>query len=346
MRQIQIISYGGPDRLQAVDVPQAAPGKRDVTIQVRYAGINFADIMCRIGLYPNAPKPPFAPGYEVAGIISEVGTEVDSSLVGKPVVSMTNFGGYATHVTVPHSRVIPLNDEDECRWAVAMPVNYLTAQIMLFRQAALRSGEWVLIFGIGGGVGVSALQLAQKAGANVIGTASEWKHDRLRDLGVKYLLDPQKEDVRKKISQWTNGKGVDVVLDPIGGKHLKLSYELLNPLGRLVAYGFSTAAQRRRHWLRALQEYRATPKFNPIQMMRSNKGVFGFHLGFLGDLEGEMGGMLTELIHEVREGRLKVIIDREFPLSLASEAHQYIHERKNFGKIILNCQESKEGAPK
>ncbi|NOZ73853.1 MAG: zinc-binding dehydrogenase [FCB group bacterium] len=340
MHQVQIISYGGPDRLQSVNLPLAEPRENEVTIEVHYAGINFADIMCRIGLYPNAPKPPFAPGYEVSGTIIEVGSRVETSLVGKPVLALTPFGGYSTHVTIPRSRIILLEDESEYRWSVALPVNFLTAQLMLFRQAALRSGDFVLIYGIGGGVGIAALQLAQKAGAYIIGTASQWKHERLREMGVEHLIDPKNENLPERVKTITEGKGVDVILDPIGGRNLKQSYRLLNTLGRLVVYGFSTAATPKRNWFKALREYRAIPRFNPLKLMQDNKGVFGFHLGYLWERETELSTILTGLLKQVREKELAVVIDREFPLDNAAAAHRYIHDRKNFGKIILNCRDA------
>ncbi len=343
MKQIQIIAHGGPDRLQPVEIPDPKPKANQAVIDVHYSGINFADIMCRIGLYPNAPKPPFAPGYEVTGIVKSVGENGDETWVGKPVLALTNFGGYADRVCVPMSRIVPLKDESECAWAVALPVNYITAELMLFRQAALRKGEWVLIHGIGGGVGVAALQLALNAGANVIGTASSWKHERLRELGVKYLIDYHNEDVLAKVSGFTDNKGVDVVLDPIGGKNLKLSYKSLNSLGRLVAYGFSTAGDQHKRWWHILREYRATPKFNPVGMMQQNKGVFGFHLGFLWDRESELKNILSSQIQSVRDGDLKVFIDQEFPLIKAGDAHRYIHDRKNFGKVVLVNQISESG---
>lgn len=339
MRQVQIISCGGPEQLRPVDLPLAASHEQEVTIRVQYAGVNFADIMCRIGLYPNAPKPPYAPGYEVSGTIIEVGSGVSPSLIGKPVLAMTPFGGYSTHITISLSCVLLLNDDSELRWAVAVPVNFLTAQLMLFRQAALQSGEQVLIYGLGGGVGIAALQLAQRAGARIIGTASTWKHEHLHEMGVDHLVDPQTDNLRERVHGITAGKGVDVILDSIGGRNLKQSYQMLNSLGRLVAYGFSTAAAPRRNWLRALREYRATPRFNPIQLMRSNKGVFGFHLGFLWEREEELSTLLKKLVQQVRDKELQVVIDREFPLDKAGEAHQYIHDRKNFGKIILNCRD-------
>src|SRR3954471_5810276 len=282
MRQVVIPRFGAPDVLEMRELPDPSPGSSDIRIRVRAAGINFADILARLGLYPDAPKPPMVVGYEVAGKIDAVGRDVVGFASGDRVVALTRFGGYADTVVVPATQAFHFPDELSDSEAAAVPVNYLTACLALYRMAALSPGETVLIHNAGGGVGIAAIQLARLRRAVVLGTASAGKHAALRSFGVEHVIDYRAADVAQAVKEITKGRGVDVILDPIGGRSFLTSYRMLAPLGRLIIFGLSAAApgERRSVW-RAFHAWLANPRFDPMSLINRNRGVFGLHVGHL-----------------------------------------------------------------
>ena len=336
MEKVVITRHGPPSvlRVQSAELPD--PAANEVQIKVQYAGINFADLLMRMGLYPTAPKPPFSPGHELSGMVTKAGEGADQDLVGKPVIGMSHFGAYVSDINLHAERVFPLPSEDILKPAAAIPVNYLTAYVMMVVQTNLKKGEWLLVHGIGGGVGIAALQIAKILGANVIGTASAHKHDRLKAMGVEHLIDYHDTDFVKYAKDVTDGRGADVVLDPIGGSHLNRSFKAMGSFGRLVSYGFSTAAvSNKKRIFTLLKEFIAMPRFSPVKLMGTNKAVFGCHLGMLQKRETEMKLATDMLLKWYGEGLIKPEIDSVFPFSKAGEAHQYIHDHKNFGKVLL-----------
>src|SRR5882762_4759143 len=181
MRQVVIVRHGAPEVLEPREAPDPVPAEGEVRIAVRAAGVNFADVLARIGLYPDAPKPPVVVGYEVSGVVDAIGPGVTTHREGDRVVALTRFGGYADRVVVPALFAFPIPDGLDYTTAAAIPVNYLTALIALYRMANVTAGETVLIHGAGGGVGIAATQLARLRGARIIGTASATKHDAIRE---------------------------------------------------------------------------------------------------------------------------------------------------------------------
>jgi NADPH:quinone reductase-like Zn-dependent oxidoreductase len=336
LRQVFIVRHGAPDVLQVREAPDPTPGPGEIRINVAAAGVNFADVLARLGLYPDAPKPPVVVGYEVSGIVDAVGKGVTARRVGDRVLALTRFGGYADRVVVPEEFVFPipaaLTDAD----AAAIPVNYLTAVIALYRMANIAAGETVLIHGAAGGVGIAATQLARLRGARVIGTASASKHGVLAAYGVAHSIDYRRGDVPGEVRRLTNGRGVDVVLDPIGGPSFAASYRLLAPLGRLVVYGVSSVAggERRSLW-RVLTAIARTPRFHPLSLMNRNRGVFGLNLGHLWGERQRLAEAMTFLLEEVGAGRLRPVVARTFPLAHAADAHRFMQARSNVGKVVL-----------
>lgn len=326
-------------------MPDPLPGAGEIRIAVSAAGVNFADVLARLGLYPDAPKPPVVVGYEVSGVVDACGPGATAHRVGDRVVALTRFGGYADRVVVPEVFAfrIPgaLADAD----AAALPVNYLTALIALYRMANVTAGETVLIHGAGGGVGIAATQLARLRGATVIGTASTSKHDAIAAQGVHHAIDYRTADVPAEIGRLTNGRGVDVVLDPIGGRSFKASYRMLAPLGRLVIYGASSIApgERRSTW-RALMTLVQMPRFKPLSLMNRNRGVFGLNLGHLWDERRQLADAMRFVLGEVEAGRLRPVVARTFPLERAADAHRYLQARSNIGKVVLMTALAAEGA--
>jgi len=275
-------------------------------------------------------------GYEVAGRVDGVGRNVVGFAEGERVVALTRFGGYSDTVVVPASQAFHFPDELSDSEAAAVPVNYLTASIALYKMAALSPGETVLVHNAGGGVGIAATQLARLRRATVIGTASAFKHDALRSFGVDHAIDYRHANVADEVKKLTRGRGVDVILDPIGGRSFTDSYRMLAPLGRLVIFGLSAAAtgEKRNVW-RAFQAWFATPRFNPLSLINRNRGVFGLNVGHLWDERKQLAGTMEMLISELRAGRITPVVARTFPLDRAADAHRFIQSRANIGKVVL-----------
>jgi NADPH:quinone reductase-like Zn-dependent oxidoreductase len=338
MRQVVIPRHGTPDVLDLREGPDPAPGPGEVRIRVRAAGINFADVLARLGLYPDAPKPPCVVGYEVAGRVDGVGASVTGFHDGDRVVGLTRFGGYADVVTVPAEQVFHFPDILSDSEAAAVPVNDLTAALALYRMASLAPGETVLIHNAGGGVGIAAIQLARLRRAVVLGTASAGKHSALRSFGVEHVIDYRSADVAQAVREITRGRGVDIILDPIGGRSFLTSYRMLAPLGRLIIFGLSAAAPgERRSLLRAFTAWFANPRFDPMSLMNRNRGVFGLHVGHLWSERRQLAPLMAMLMSELGAQRIQPVVARTFPLDKAAEAHRFIQSRQNIGKVVLTC---------
>jgi NADPH:quinone reductase-like Zn-dependent oxidoreductase len=336
MRQAVITRHGGPEVLQIREAPDPTPSAGQVRIRVRAAGINFADVLARLGLYPDAPTPPVVVGYEVAGQIDHVGSDVTGFAAGDRVVALTRFGGYSELVAVPASQCFHFPDDLSDAEAAAVPVTYLTAAIALYKMAALTSGETVLIHNAGGGVGIAAIQLARLRRTTIIATASAFKHSALRSFGVEHLIDYTAADVAEEVQEITRGRGVDVVLDPIGGRSFLDSYRMLAPLGRMVMFGLSAAApgETRNLW-KAFLAWKRNPRFDPMSLIHRNRGVFGLNVGHLWDERTQLQSIMEMLLSELRAGRLKPIVAKTFPLEKAGDAHRFIQARGNIGKVVL-----------
>ena len=338
MRHVVFTRYGGPEVLAVREATRPAVASGEVGISVRAAGVNFADVMARMGLYPDAPKPPLVLGYEVAGVVDAVGPAVLRIHEGDRVVALTRFGGYATQVVVPAAYVFPIPPSVSDADAAALPVNYLTASLALYRLANLTAGETVLIHGAGGGVGIAATQLARLRRATIIGTASTVKHAALRALGVDHVVDPRVNDVAVELRRLTHDRGADVVLDPIGGKSFDTSYRLLAPLGRLVVYGVSSVAPGyRRNWWHAARVMMQMSSFKPLSLMNRNRGVFGLNLAHLWEERQQLAAAMRLLLEDLQRGQLQPVLAKTFPLERAADAHRYVQSRANIGKVLLTC---------
>ena len=336
MRQAVISRHGAPDVFEMREAADPVPGDGELRIRVRAAGINFADILARLGLYPDAPKPPVVVGYEVAGHVDAIGRDVTGFSTGDRVVALTRFGGYSDVVVAPADRAFHFPAALSDAEAAAVPVNYLTAALALYRMAALTAGETVLIHNAGGGVGIAATQLARLRRATVIGTASTAKHAALRSFGVEHTIDYGHADVAAEIRTITRGRGVDVILDPIGGSSFTNSYRMLAPLGRLVIFGVSSAApgERLNPW-QAFRAWWSLPRFNPMSLINRNRGVFGLHIGHLWDERERLAPMMEMILSELAAGRLTPVVAKTFPLDRAADAHRFIQSRQNIGKVVL-----------
>ena len=335
MRQVCITKRGGPEVLEVREAPDPTAGPGQIRIRVKAAGLNFAEVMARIGLYPDAPKPPCVLGYEVAGEVDQVGDGA-SFKVGDRVIALTRFGGHSDVVVVPSVQAAKIPETLGWEKAAALPVQYLTAWIMLIHLGNIRPGEKVLVHSAAGGVGQAALQICRWKGAEVFGTASASKHARLKELGVAHCIDYTSVDFEPEVMRLTNGKGVDIVLDAVGGKSFARSYRVLAPLGRLFCFGGSAFAPGQGlNPLALMKAFFGMPKFKPFDMMTSNKGVFGVNLGHLWEKGAEIQMMLSAILEKVADGTFDPVIDSVFPFSEAGKAHERMKGRQAFGKILL-----------
>ena len=336
MRQVWIPEHGGPEVLEIREAPDPDPQPGEIRIRVEASGINFADILSRMGLYRDAPPLPCVVGYEVAGTVDGIGEGVDGFSNADRVVSATRFRGYSDVVCVPAGQARAIPDGLSFPDAASIPVNWLTAWWMLVRLANLQPGETVLVHACAGGVGLAALQIVHHVGGRVIGTASASKHDRLRAFGVSHCIDYRSQDFEKEVMALTEGRGVDVVLDAVGGQSFAKSYRVLDVLGRLILFGASSFAPGTRRSLPAtLRGLVQTPRFNPFSLMMKNRGVFGFNLGRIWHRAEETADMMAHILDLVEDGTFTTAVDRTFSFDRAGDAHQYIQDRKNFGKVIL-----------
>ncbi|SEL65615.1 zinc-binding dehydrogenase [Rhodococcus maanshanensis] len=331
MRAVVITKHGDADVLQVQERPSPPLRPGAVRIDVRAAGVNFADVMARLGLYADAPPLPSIVGYEVAGTIGEVAPDVVGLTVGDRVVAGTRFGGYAEEVVADARDVIALPDSLSFEQGAAIPVNYATAWAGLVGYSNLLEGERVLIQAAAGGVGIAATQIAKHRGAEVYGTASPGKHDAIRGFGVDVALDYRKRG-------WDSGlPPMDVIMDAIGGESLRRSYGLLRPGGRLVAFGASSVvAGDKRNLLRAApQALRMMRGFNLIDQMSESKAVIGLNMLRLWDDRGTLEPWITPLRELIENGVVAPVVSDAVPFANAPEAHRILTERRNVGKVVL-----------
>src|SRR6185503_11899210 len=338
MRQVWIAKAGAPDVLTVKEAPDPVPGAGELRIRVHASGVNFADVLGRMGLYPDLPPIPVVVGYEVGGRVDAAGAGADPAWVGRDVFAMTRFGGYADVVCVPEAQVFARPQGMSAEQGAAIPVNYFTAWQLVVVMGSLKAGETMLVHSAGGGVGIAATQLAKHIGATVIGTASAAKHATLRGLGVDHLIDYRTEDFESRVREITKGRGVELILDAVGGDSFKKGYRLLSPTGRLGMFGISSAATgKERSMASMLRTVASMPwfQFTPIALLNANKGVFGVNLGHLwGEVE-RIRGWATQLLKLWEKGVVRPQIARTFRFDDAAAAHHYLQDRKNLGKVLL-----------
>jgi len=335
MRQVWITRAGPPEVLQVREAPDPEPQAGQVRIRVRAAGINFADLMARVGLYPDAPKIPCVVGYEVSGTIDAVGAGVEGLRAGDRVMAMPKFGGYTDCLVVDAAQVLRMPDKMTFEHGAALPVVYVTAYDMMLFTGALRPGSSVLVHSAAGGVGIAAVQIARTRGCTILGIASPGKHDFLRKLGVQHPID-SRGDYAAEVRRVVGDRGVDLVLDPVGGKSWSVGYDLLAPCGRLVAFGLSSAASgTKRNLFHAAAQVLKVRKFSPMKLMDDNKTVSGTNMGHLFGRIDLLRPQMEALVAMYEAGEIEPHVDRTFRFDEAAAAHQHIHDRKAIGKVLL-----------
>ncbi len=338
MKQIVTLRRGGPEVLEPREAPTPEPAPGQVRVATALAGVNFADLMVRLGLYPDGPSLPAVVGYEVSGTVDAVGEGVPDSRLGERVVAICNFGGYSEQVCVPGDLAFPLPDGVGDEAAAALPVTYLTSYIMLRVLTSVAPGDRVLVHSAAGGVGQAASQLVRLAGGEVLATASPGKHDFLRGQGCRLVLDSRQHHFAEQVRAATDGRGCDIALEPRHGRWIMESYRSLSKGGRLVLHGFSSAAEGGGGTLGALRTLARVPwlQLNPVRLMNDNKAVAGVNLGRMWDERERFDTWMRQLLAWLAAGDIAPCIDRIYPADEAGAAHLRLQQRANVGKVLLD----------
>ncbi len=322
MKVIQFEEYGGPEVLRPAEVDKPKPKAGEVLIAVTAIGVNYADTARREGAYVVPTPLPFIPGAEVAGVIEEVGEGVDHYKVGDRIVTLIGSGGYSEYVVTKAAALIPLPEDLTDEVAVSLPLQGLTAYHLLTTMGRLEKGETVLVHAGAGGVGSLAIQLAKHFGAGkIIATAStEEKRTAARDLGADHTVDYTKDDWREVVMRVTDGKGVDIALEMVGGDIFHETIRCMRSFGRMVVYGAASGQP---------------AEMYPSGLMNRNLSIIGFFLPEIMKKPILFERSLQELLKLVQSGKLKLTIGGVYQLEDAAQVHESMQTRKTKGKLIL-----------
>ncbi|HOX25617.1 MAG TPA: zinc-binding dehydrogenase [Candidatus Krumholzibacteria bacterium] len=338
MRQLVTTRRGGPDALVVRDVPAPAPSPGEVRVRTALAGLNFADVMVRLGLYPDGPALPAVLGHEASGEIDAVGDGVPVSRIGERVVALCRFGAFSEQVCVPAAQAFALPAGIDLERAAALPVNYLTAHVMLRVLAPVQPGDRVLVHSAAGGVGQAACQLARLGGGEVLASASPAKHDLLRAQGCRLVFDSRAASFAALVKEATEGRGCDIALEPRHGRWIMESYRALGEGGRLILHGFSSAAEGGGGVAGAIRTLARVPwlTLNPLRLMNDTRSVGGVNLGRLWHRADRLVAWMHVLLGWLSAGDIAPVVDRIFTPEEAAAAYRRLEERRNVGKVLLD----------
>lgn len=336
MRQIWITKAGHPDKLQIQDAPEPIPNNGEVRIRVQAVGVNYEDILGRLGMDKSAPEAPYVPGFEVSGVVDRVSQGVGDLKEGDAVFAYTRYGGYSDVVCVPYKQVFRRFNWMSAEDAVALPMNYLAAYVMLVVMGALRTKDKVLIHQASGGLGLAAIDICSILGAETFGTAVTEKHDTLYKRGLDHLIDYRRIDYEREVMRLTEQQGVQIVLDTLGGVHWPKNYRLLAPGGRLVHAGTrSFISEASPSWRTKLRGLIMLPFYTPFRLMHDNKSVMGINMTNLWQHPELQREWMAQIIAWYDEALLRPNIDKTFRFEEVVAAHRYVQNGENVGKIVL-----------
>ena len=337
MKAAIVTKKGGPDVLSIRDVPMPVLSSMQVLIRIRAIGLNFADIMGRLGAYPDMPEPPYIPGMELSGTVEEVGAEVRSFKGGERVLAYSFTGSHAEFVAVREEHVTPLPDSMTFEEGAAFLVTSLTAYHGLVTLANARSGEKLLLHAAAGGVGILSLQLAKHLGMETFATAgTDEKLEVARQHGADHIINYRRDKFDSAVRTMTKEYGVDVVMDSVGGRVFKQGWNLLAPMGRYILYGFADAVSDNAFSiLKAARSSLAMPVIFPLSLMSKNRGLLGFNLSTLTERIDYLQRCMGALSSLYNQGVLKPLIGRIFPFAEIRQAHAHLQQRKSIGKVVI-----------
>jgi NADPH:quinone reductase len=322
MRAVLCKEWGGPDKLVVEDVPRPALRDGGVRIEVHAAGVNFADLLVIAGQYQEKPAFPFIPGAEAAGVVSEVGAGVNGLKPGDRVVALTGLGAYAEEVVADSARVMPIPDGVDFASASAFPVAYGTSHGALEWRARLQPGEWLLVLGAAGGVGLAAVEIGKMLGARVIACAgSAEKLAVAQQHGADHLIDYSREDIRERVKAITGGHGADAIYDPVGGDAFEAALRSIAWGGRILVIGFASGR---------------IPQIPANIVLVKNIEVIGFYWGsYQVHRPDLLRGSLQQLLGWINEGKLKPHVSHRFHLAHIAQALGSLRRRETTGKVVL-----------
>ncbi|XP_064171135.1 synaptic vesicle membrane protein VAT-1 homolog isoform X2 [Anguilla rostrata] len=343
-RSLVLSGHGGYDKVKLqVKKGKPTPKNGEVLVRVMACGLNFADLLGRQGLYDRLPSPPVTPGMECAGVIEAVGEEVTDRKVGDRVMVLNRFGMWQEVVVVLANHTFLMPEGMSFQDGAALPVNYITAYMMLFDFGNLRPNQSVLVHMAAGGVGIAATQLCHAVqDVTVFGTASASKHEAISEGGVTHPIDYRTRDYVDEIRK-ISPKGLDIVLDPLGGSDTQKGFNLLKPMGKLITYGAANILTGQRKNILALAKtWYNQFSINALSLMHANKSVCGFHLGYL-DGEFELvSQVVAKLLELYGQGKIKPKVDSTWHFEQVGDAMRRMQERNNIGKVILLPEPKKE----
>jgi NADPH:quinone reductase-like Zn-dependent oxidoreductase len=341
VKRVVVRRAGGWDRLELEEAADPSPGDGEVLVRTDGAGVNFADVVVRMGLYESAKKYvgwPITPGFEVAGAVARVGHGVTDLAPGARVIALTRFGGYTTHLVVPRDQVFRVPHGFTSSEAAAFPVVYLTAWYALFELAGAKAGMRVLVHSAAGGVGGALLQLARVAGCTAVGVVGATaKVDAARAAGAAVVIDKSREDLWRMAKRHAPD-GYDAVFDANGVETLRESYEHLASPGRLVVYGFATMLPRGRgrpSWPKLAADWVRTPRFDPLRLTNDNHSVMGFNLSYLFERKAVLAPAVEQLVAWADERKVAPPRVTEFALEDVAAAHRALESGTTAGKLVL-----------
>lgn len=340
MKRILITKHGSADALKIEECKGIQlQEKDDVIIKVKAIGVNFADTLMRVGFYPEAPPLPFVPGYECAGIVTDVGNKVKKVKKGDKVIALTKFGGYATLARAKENKTFLLPKNIDYVKGAAIPINYLTAWIALNESARVRENEHVLIHSCAGGVGLAAVQIALDKKCTIYGTvSSDEKCSFLKKIGVKYPINYRKVDFVEEIKR-ISPDGIDLVLDSVGFEYLQKDRHALKLGGKIVTYGLSgIKSGNKKNIIHKFLRMRKNYLINPISLIFRNHGIIGLNILPMWERNQFMESCINLIMEKVEEKIFEPVIAEVFPFEKVAEAHTYIEERKNIGKVVLEVR--------
>lgn len=340
-RKVVIHRAGAYDRLKIETESLSPPSPDEVTVDVRATGVNYADVLIRMGLYASAKEYvgwPITPGFEVAGVVLAVGSGVRDLQPGARVFAVTRFGGYASALTIPRHQVFALPEAMDFVQGAALPAIFFTAYFALHYLVHPRRGDKILVHSAAGGVGTSLVQIGKRAGCEVTGVVGgSHKVWTARDVGCDHVIDKSKEDLWARAEAIAPG-GFDVVLDANGIATLGQSYRHVRAAGKLVVYGFTTMMPKtggRPNYLKLAADYLRTPRFNPLDMTNESRSVLAFNLSFLFDRTDILAEGMAALQAWLADGTFAPPPTTTYPLDRVADAHRDIESGTTVGKLVL-----------
>jgi len=339
VKAVLLTKHGKPATLRVADAPLPQPGANQVRVKIQTFGINYAEILSRKGIYGWAPKRPYILGMEAFGQIDAVGKRAEHRRIGEKVIVGAQYGCYAEYIAVPEPQALPAIDYYSPEENAAFAVNYMTAWVSLFKMARLQPTDRVLIQAAAGGVGTAAVQLAKHFGCTVYGTAgNDDKVERLYKLNIDHAVNYRKHDFEQDILTQTNGEGVDVVLEMVGGEVYRKSISLLAPFGRIVVAGFAGLDLQKWNPVSWWKTWRAIPRASISQMAENSYGVMASHLGYQLEDTPRLLNTWQELTTFVNNHQIRPVVGTTFPFNDIAKAHQLMESRQSFGKIVVKIE--------